>query len=393
MSNATLIDTTNCIGCRSCQVACKQWNEHDGEKTELNRAARLPEPRRRSRAKTLHAHHLPRGRRPEPAGRAAVRLREAAVPALLEPACVSACPMTALHKTKDGPVVYDDVEVHRLPLLHVGLPVGRADRGVGLARAEDPQVHALCRPARCSRRRSRATARRSPTTSASGSPRRIALPACVKACPADALRFGKREEMLARGAQAHRGRARTSTSTTSTARRRPAGRACCTSSRVPFEKLGFPTSGRELPGAQRRRRSGPCPPAVIGVGAAARRRRTRCTSGVRRSRRWSRPQVGQGRRAEDAHHHVEFEPVEGEAADPFERASSGAHGVRRRSRSSRASRSGSAAPRTSPTPTRGGSGSSSTSCGSRWRRARSRRRASSTSSSARISTRSDAPPC
>ena len=32
---ATLIDIANCIGCRSCQVACKQWNERDGEETQL----------------------------------------------------------------------------------------------------------------------------------------------------------------------------------------------------------------------------------------------------------------------------------------------------------------------------------------------------------------------
>ena len=31
----TLIDIANCIGCRACQVACKQWNEKDGEETEL----------------------------------------------------------------------------------------------------------------------------------------------------------------------------------------------------------------------------------------------------------------------------------------------------------------------------------------------------------------------
>ena len=32
---ATLIDIANCIGCRACQVACKQWNEREGEDTEL----------------------------------------------------------------------------------------------------------------------------------------------------------------------------------------------------------------------------------------------------------------------------------------------------------------------------------------------------------------------
>jgi len=33
---ATLIDITKCIGCRACQVACKQWNDRDGEETLLD---------------------------------------------------------------------------------------------------------------------------------------------------------------------------------------------------------------------------------------------------------------------------------------------------------------------------------------------------------------------
>ena len=32
----TLVDITKCIGCRACQVACKQWNDREGEETELN---------------------------------------------------------------------------------------------------------------------------------------------------------------------------------------------------------------------------------------------------------------------------------------------------------------------------------------------------------------------
>ena len=34
-ARTTLIDIANCIGCRACQVACKQWNETDGEETFL----------------------------------------------------------------------------------------------------------------------------------------------------------------------------------------------------------------------------------------------------------------------------------------------------------------------------------------------------------------------
>ena len=32
-TGAFLIDTTKCTGCRGCQVACKQWNQLDAEKT------------------------------------------------------------------------------------------------------------------------------------------------------------------------------------------------------------------------------------------------------------------------------------------------------------------------------------------------------------------------
>lgn len=35
MRYGMLNDVTRCIGCRSCQVSCKQWNERKGEKTKI----------------------------------------------------------------------------------------------------------------------------------------------------------------------------------------------------------------------------------------------------------------------------------------------------------------------------------------------------------------------
>ena len=32
---AVLVDTTRCMGCRACQVACKQWNQLKAVKTEF----------------------------------------------------------------------------------------------------------------------------------------------------------------------------------------------------------------------------------------------------------------------------------------------------------------------------------------------------------------------
>ena len=34
MSKGFFIDTTRCIACKGCQVACKQWNNLPADKTE-----------------------------------------------------------------------------------------------------------------------------------------------------------------------------------------------------------------------------------------------------------------------------------------------------------------------------------------------------------------------
>ena len=62
----TLIDITKCIGCRACQVACKQWNDREGEETELDFNLGFQNPATLS-AKTLTLitfHELPTKRHP-----------------------------------------------------------------------------------------------------------------------------------------------------------------------------------------------------------------------------------------------------------------------------------------------------------------------------------------
>ncbi len=103
MPKAMLIDTTKCIGCRACQVACKSWNDLPGESTEFSETWSNP--------RFLNANNYTR-----------VIFREIAHPGgelrwhfikrqcnhCLDPACESACPVGALHKLPDGPVVYND---------------------------------------------------------------------------------------------------------------------------------------------------------------------------------------------------------------------------------------------------------------------------------------------
>src|SRR5580765_1589313 len=84
---STLIDITNCIGCRACQVACKQWNDREGEETQLEAQLGFQNP-------------------PKPGGLDSAFVMQRCLHCL-EPACVSACPTTALYRQADGPVSYD----------------------------------------------------------------------------------------------------------------------------------------------------------------------------------------------------------------------------------------------------------------------------------------------
>ncbi len=119
-------------------------------------------------AKTLHADRVPRVRRTrtKPGGLESAYVMQRCLHCL-EPACVSACPTTALERQADGPVVVRGRRVHRLPLLHAGVSLGRADRGLELARAEDLASARTAPTAPRSRRRSRSTGRRCPTTETS----------------------------------------------------------------------------------------------------------------------------------------------------------------------------------------------------------------------------------
>lgn len=89
MSQAILHDSTLCVGCRMCEAACaKRWS--------------LPYNDTIAREERLSSHKL-----------TAVVVRDDKCSRKLcmhcaEPACVSACPVSALQKTAIGPVIYQE---------------------------------------------------------------------------------------------------------------------------------------------------------------------------------------------------------------------------------------------------------------------------------------------
>jgi formate dehydrogenase iron-sulfur subunit len=159
---AILTDVTRCIGCEECVVACKKINGLPPEDAP---------PRPGSTADGLSATRWTTVvRRP---GNRFVRKH---CRHCLEPACVSVCPVGALQKTPEGPVVYDKTLCMGCRYCMLGCPYGIPHYEWSKL---SPSIRKciLCYPH---------------LNSGKG-----AVPACVTACPTGASAFGLREEMLA----------------------------------------------------------------------------------------------------------------------------------------------------------------------------------------------------
>ena len=261
---ATLIDISNCIGCRACQVACKQWNEREGEDTQLEPDLFFQNPAVLS-AKTytlIAFHEMENPARPGGLDSAYVMQR---CLHCLEPACVSACPTTALQRQPDGPVSYEAAECIgcRYCMLACPWDVPTADWNTRAPKISKCTHCAdrIPQPVPVSFNGQAASAYEGQRFSDT-----IAIPACVKACPADALRYGTRDEMLA---LAHKRIADRPDRYVNHVygEKELGGTTVLYLSRVPFEKLGFPTYGDKPFPAYTAKALGAVPPAVIAVGA------------------------------------------------------------------------------------------------------------------------------
>ena len=157
---AMLYDATKCVGCRNCEAACDalgvpqpqppQGEEHPCDLTPYDRTVikQYREGNKMSFRKyqCMHCEH---------------------------PACVSVCPVGALHKLDNGPVVYDADKCIGCRYCMVACPfhVPRIDWSDPL-----PEI------SKCNFCADRILEGR--------------IPACAEACPMGALSFGTRDEIL-----------------------------------------------------------------------------------------------------------------------------------------------------------------------------------------------------
>jgi formate dehydrogenase iron-sulfur subunit len=158
MSQAILTDITKCIGCLECVVACKNINDLDMETPRTwQKNDGLSADNWTSVLQKAENHYVRKQCRH-----------------CLEPACVSSCPVGALHTTPEGAVIYDSGRClgcrYCMMSCPFGIPRYDWDKTVPYIRK-----CILCYPRLKEGKQ----------------------PACTEACPTDATIFGNRDELIA----------------------------------------------------------------------------------------------------------------------------------------------------------------------------------------------------
>ena len=102
---AFLLDMTKCIGCRSCQTSCKQWNNLSAEETSFFGGPGYQNPANLSASTytLIKFHEVVENNVLKNWAFMKVQCQHC-----IEPSCVSACPSGTLQKQENGPVTYDD---------------------------------------------------------------------------------------------------------------------------------------------------------------------------------------------------------------------------------------------------------------------------------------------
>jgi formate dehydrogenase iron-sulfur subunit len=162
-----LVDTTRCVGCRACEAACS-------EKNGLPEPVGSGEPSVFETQRTTDSHtYTVVNRYANPAGEGQPTYVKTQCMHCLQPACASACPVKALDKTPQGPVIYHKDRCIGCRYCMVACPFN-----VPKFEYETPLPY-VRKCQNCFDRLQQGN-----------------MPACAEACPAGGLTFGKRNDLL-----------------------------------------------------------------------------------------------------------------------------------------------------------------------------------------------------
>jgi len=164
--NGVLVDTTLCVGCRSCEEACNKVNHLPKPDKPFDDDSVLDNPRDTSPDAFTVVNRYS-------AGKGEPITRKQQCMHCLEPACSSACIIKALEKQPMGPVTYRDD-------LCLGCRYCMVSCPFDVPKFEYSKAAPLMK--KC--------------TFCFARQKQGSMPACVEACPVGALKFGPRSEIL-----------------------------------------------------------------------------------------------------------------------------------------------------------------------------------------------------
>jgi Fe-S-cluster-containing dehydrogenase component len=158
-----LVDTTLCVGCRSCEFACAEEHADSGLEAPEDVDWSEERPTSPTQWTLVNRYETDQGE----------MFRKTQCMHCLTPACANACLTKAMHKTEDGPVAWDGDRCMgcRFCMLSCPFDVPKFEYD-----SANPRIQ------KCTMCFDRVAEGREP--------------ACVEACPMGALTFGKRSELL-----------------------------------------------------------------------------------------------------------------------------------------------------------------------------------------------------
>lgn len=162
-ARAMLVDTTRCVGCRSCEAAC----------AEVNGLPTSPDATTDARRTTDAYRFTVVNEATAPAPDGSPRFAKTQCFHCVDPSCASACLVQALEKTPAGPVVYHPDRCLGCRYCMVACPFDAPKYEY------DRPIPYVKKCEFCVDRQQQGLA-----------------PACVEACPTGALQFGTRAELL-----------------------------------------------------------------------------------------------------------------------------------------------------------------------------------------------------
>ncbi len=206
-----LIDTTMCVGCRTCQKTCKAVNGLPADDVPATTLSAVT-------LTVIDMHNIS----PNPA-QPVLKPVKLQCMHCQDPACVSACPVGALYKKENGCVAYDVDKCIGCRYCMTACPYGIPKYDWN---SPSPKINKCVQG--CMSRGD------------------LAQPSCVQACPAKALTYGNREQLLTMA------RDRIAKNPAKYVNyvygeREGGGTSFLYLSGVPFEQLGFRTDMLEKP--------------------------------------------------------------------------------------------------------------------------------------------------